>query len=47
MERFKFSYITELGLGPVRLYGSYSPKTIFERSLDVKPYNIGLRFSNW
>jgi hypothetical protein len=47
MERFKFSYIAELGLGPVRLYGSYSPKTIFERSLDVKPYNIGLRFSNW
>ena len=47
LERFKISYIGEIGLGPVRLYGSYSPKTIFERSLDVKPFNIGVRFSNW
>jgi hypothetical protein len=47
MERFKISYIGELGLGPVRLYGSYSPKSIFERSLDIKPFNIGIRFSNW
>ena len=47
MERFKLSYIAELGLGPVRFYGSYSPQSIFERGLDVKPYNIGIRFSNW
>ncbi len=47
MESFKLSYIAELGLGPVRFYGSYSPKSIFERGLDVKPYNIGIRFSNW
>ena len=47
MEKFKISYIGEIGLGPVRLYGSYSPKSIFERSLDIKPFNIGVRFSNW
>jgi hypothetical protein len=47
MERFKISYIGEVGLGPVRLYGSYSPKSIFERSLNIKPFNIGIRFSNW
>ncbi len=47
MEIFKISYIGEVGLGPVRLYGSYSPKSIFERSLDIKPFNIGVRFSNW
>lgn len=47
MERFKLSYTAELGLGPVRFYGSYSPKSMFERGLDVKPYNIGIRFSNW
>ena len=47
LEKFKISYIGDIGLGPVRLYGSYSPKTIFERSLDVKPFNIGLRFSSW
>ncbi len=47
IERFKLSYVAELGLGNIRLYGAYAPKTIFERSLDVKPFNIGLRFSNW
>lgn len=47
LEKFKLSYIAELGLGPVRLYGSYSPKSIFNHSLDIRPYNVGLRFSNW
>ena len=47
LEQFKLSYIAELGLGPVRLYGSYSPKSMYEHSLDIKPYNIGFRFSNW
>ncbi|MEO7266329.1 MAG: hypothetical protein ABIW38_15540, partial [Ferruginibacter sp.] len=47
LERFKFSYVAELGLGPVRLYGSYSPKSMYERGLDIRPYNIGLRLSNW
>lgn len=47
LERFKLSYIGELGLGPVRLYGSYSPKSMYEHSLDLRPYNVGLRFSNW
>ena len=47
LEKFKLSYIAELGLGPVRLYGSYSPKSIFDHSLDIRPYNVGLRFSNW
>jgi hypothetical protein len=47
LERFKFSYVAELGIGPVMLYGSYSPNSIYERSLDIRPYNIGFRFSNW
>lgn len=47
LEKFKFSYVAELGLGPVRLYGSYSPNSIFQKSLDMRPYNVGLRFSNW
>jgi len=46
LEKFKISYIAELGLGPVRLYGSYSPKSIYERSLDIRPYTFGVRFSN-
>ncbi len=47
LARFKLSYIAELGLGPVRLYGSYSPKSMYDRGLDMKPYTIGFRFSNW
>ena len=47
LETWKFSYIAELGLGPARLYGSYSPKSIFQNGLDYRPYNIGIRLSNW
>ena len=47
LERFKFSYVADLGLGPVMVYGSYSPKSIYERSLDIRPYNVGFRFSYW
>ena len=47
LEKWKFSYIAELGLGPARLYGSYSPNSIFENGLKMMPYTIGLRLSNW
>jgi hypothetical protein len=46
LEKFKFSFIGELGLGPVRLYGSYSPRSMYERSLDIRPYTFGFRLSN-
>lgn len=44
---WKISYIGELGLGPLKLYGSYAPKSMFERGLDMRPYNIGLRLGGW
>ena len=47
LERFKLSYVGELGLGPVRLYGSYSPKSMYEHDLDMRPYTVGIRLSNW
>ena len=47
LEKWKFSYVGELGLGPVKLYGSYSPKSIFTNQLNFTPYNIGIRLSNW
>ncbi|MDB5200005.1 MAG: outer rane beta-barrel protein [Chitinophagaceae bacterium] len=47
LEKFKFSYVGELGLGSVRLYGSYAPKSIFENGLSMMPYNVGIRLSNW
>lgn len=43
---FKFSYIGELQLGPVRLYGSYAMKSMFENALDQTPYSFGIRFSH-
>jgi hypothetical protein len=47
LEKWKLSYIAELSLGPVRFYGSYALKNMFERGLDMRPYNFGFRFSNW
>jgi len=47
LEQFKFSYIAEVGLGPVRLYGSYSPNSLFQKGLDMRPYTLGVRLSNW
>lgn len=47
LRNFKLSYIGEISLGPVRLYGSYAFKSMFENGLDITPYNVGFRFSNW
>ncbi len=47
LESFKLSYIGEISLGPVRLYGSMAMKNMWEKGLDMKPYNFGFRFSNW
>jgi hypothetical protein len=47
LEKWKLSYIGELSLGPVRFYGSYALKNMYERGLDMTPYNFGIRFSNW
>jgi Outer membrane protein beta-barrel domain len=47
LERFKFSYVAEMTLGPVTMYGSYSPKSMYERSLDIRPFNVGFRFGYW
>jgi hypothetical protein len=47
MEKWKLSYIGELSLGPVRFYASYATKSMYERGLDMTPYNFGIRFSNW
>lgn len=47
LERWKLSYVGELSLGPVKLYGSLAMKNMYKRGFDVTPYNIGFRFSNW
>ena len=47
LEKWKLSYIGELSLGPVRLYGSIATQSMWERGLDQTPYNIGVRFSHF
>ena len=47
LEKWKLSYIGELNLGVVKLYGSYAFKNMWEKGLDQQPYNFGIRFSHW
>lgn len=47
LRRWKLSYIGELQLGPVKLYGSYAAESMFEKGLDMTPYTVGIRFANW
>ncbi|MEO6316084.1 MAG: outer membrane beta-barrel protein [Chitinophagaceae bacterium] len=44
---FKISYVAELQMGPVKLYGSLATQSMFEKGLDQTPYTVGLRLSNW
>lgn len=43
---WKISYVGELQLGFIKLYGSLATKSMFAKGLDQTPYNIGIRFSN-
>lgn len=49
LENFKLSLVGELGLGPVRLYGSYSLNNMFKSGtgLQQTPFTFGIRFSRW
>jgi len=47
LRKWKLSYIGELNLGPVKLYGSYATKSMWEKGLDQTPYAVGLRVSHW
>jgi hypothetical protein len=47
LRKWKLSYIGELSLGPVRLYGSYAMKSMWDKGLDQTPYTVGLRLSHW
>ena len=47
MNTWKISYIGEVSLGPVKIFGSYATKSMFKNALNQTPYNFGLRFSSW
>ncbi|MGN6492592.1 MAG: outer membrane beta-barrel protein [Agriterribacter sp.] len=46
-ERWKFAYVGEVGLGPVRLYGSYAITPLHQYGVDQHPYAVGVRLSSW
>lgn len=49
LEPFRVAAIGEVGLGPVRLYGSYSINKLHKdvTRLEQYPYAVGIRFSRW
>jgi hypothetical protein len=46
LEQFKLAYVGELGLGPVKLYGSYSMTPLHKYGLNQFPYSVCIRFGN-
>jgi hypothetical protein len=49
LEPWRLAAIGEIGLGPVRLYGSYSLNQLQKTytRMEQYPYTIGIRFSSW
>lgn len=47
LERWKLSYVGEILLGPVKLYGSYAFRSMWDKGLDQTPYTVGFRISSW
>jgi hypothetical protein len=43
LEPFKFSWVGELGLGPITLYTSFAMNNMWNKGLDMRPYNVGIR----
>lgn len=43
LRKWKLSYIGEVNLGPIKVYGSYATKSMWESGLDITPYNVGVR----
>jgi hypothetical protein len=46
MRPWKFAYVAELQLGPIKLYGSLADRSLFKKGLDLTPYNVGFRISS-
>lgn len=47
LEPWKLSYIAELNLGPVCLYGTYATKSMYKYGLNMTPYAVGIRLNSW
>ncbi|GAC1529750.1 MAG: hypothetical protein NVS3B15_08240 [Sediminibacterium sp.] len=49
LEPWRLAAVGEIGLGPVRLYGTYSLNRLNQSSTGIEqyPYAVGIRFSSW
>jgi hypothetical protein len=47
LERWRINYVAELGVGPVKVYGSYGLTSVHKYGVDQIPYTVGLRLSSW
>ncbi|MFT3825875.1 MAG: outer membrane beta-barrel protein [Chitinophagaceae bacterium] len=47
LDPWKISYVGEVSLGYIKLFGSLATKSMFEKGLDQTPYSFGIRLSNW
>jgi Outer membrane protein beta-barrel domain len=47
LEPWKLAYVGELGIGPVKLYGSYAWTPIHKYGVEQYPFTVGVRFSAW
>jgi len=43
LEPFKLSWVGELGLGPITLYSIFAMNNMWNKGLDMRPYNVGIR----
>ena len=47
LRQFKISYVAELNLGEIKFYGSLATQSMYDRGLDITPYNVGIRISSF
>lgn len=47
LDPWKLAYVGELGLGPVKLYGSYAFTALHKYGVEHYPYTVGIRLSTW
>lgn len=46
LERFKLALVGELGVGPLKFYGSYALTPLHKYGVEQMPYNVGIRLGN-
>jgi hypothetical protein len=47
LDRWKAAWVAELGLGPVKLYGTYSINPLHKYGVEQYPWMAGIRFSTF